>query len=597
MRFRAGRRTRATPARIVGTGTSAGERMRHGSAEGCSPSAPAARPVRSRCSCRSRSSPSASPPARSRPLAADGSQFRAGNIISDATFYNSSALNAGPGPGVPRRQGRRVHRRERPALPEGLPRRDADPRRDLVLLRIRRPGQRERRADHPSGRPGVRHQPAGADRAPREGAGPRQQYGADFARCTARPRATDAPTPPTATPTTTASSTRSTTPPARSSGTPRRVRPASTSRAAGTRSCGIPNTACGSGQVWIENQATANLYIYTPYQPNAAATREPLRHGRRLLVVRQPQLLEDLHRLVRKPERGRPPLPVVRGRLGARLGCEQRLHQPGRLQRPRPRRGRQLVPRDEHPVERTGDDPGRPPRTTSSASPRRRPSGSGRSPRRRSRESWRSGDWAASPSSRRRGSPWARRGPRSRSCCRSASPPTASSGSTSTWRRRPEPCGWTTPTMTFGIAPPPLEPAEASVVRGIVRSLGAGQRLHEPADLPRPGAGPPRRVVRRLEHPRVRTILRADRQRDAAGRANATRSRSGCGPVRGARRSPARSRSGASAARPRSSPSRTTTSARQWTEVRTTLDIPAAGDLDAEGGGLPRVDVEHAVAR
>lgn len=32
-----------------------------------------------------------------------------------------------------------------------------------------------------------------------------------------------------------------------------------------------PNSACGSGPVWIENQATANLYIYTPYQPNAAA--------------------------------------------------------------------------------------------------------------------------------------------------------------------------------------------------------------------------------------------------------------------------------------------------------------------------------------
>jgi len=32
-----------------------------------------------------------------------------------------------------------------------------------------------------------------------------------------------------------------------------------------------PNTACGSGQVYIENQATAGLYIYTPYQPNAAA--------------------------------------------------------------------------------------------------------------------------------------------------------------------------------------------------------------------------------------------------------------------------------------------------------------------------------------
>ena len=32
-----------------------------------------------------------------------------------------------------------------------------------------------------------------------------------------------------------------------------------------------PNAACGSSQVWIENQATANLYIYTPYRPNAAA--------------------------------------------------------------------------------------------------------------------------------------------------------------------------------------------------------------------------------------------------------------------------------------------------------------------------------------
>lgn len=32
-----------------------------------------------------------------------------------------------------------------------------------------------------------------------------------------------------------------------------------------------PNASCGSGSVYIENQATANLYIYTPYQPNAAA--------------------------------------------------------------------------------------------------------------------------------------------------------------------------------------------------------------------------------------------------------------------------------------------------------------------------------------
>jgi hypothetical protein len=32
-----------------------------------------------------------------------------------------------------------------------------------------------------------------------------------------------------------------------------------------------PNSACGSSTVFIENQATAGLYNYTPYQPNAAA--------------------------------------------------------------------------------------------------------------------------------------------------------------------------------------------------------------------------------------------------------------------------------------------------------------------------------------
>ena len=32
-----------------------------------------------------------------------------------------------------------------------------------------------------------------------------------------------------------------------------------------------PNAACGSSAVYIENQATAGLYDYTPYQPNAAA--------------------------------------------------------------------------------------------------------------------------------------------------------------------------------------------------------------------------------------------------------------------------------------------------------------------------------------
>jgi len=32
-----------------------------------------------------------------------------------------------------------------------------------------------------------------------------------------------------------------------------------------------PNAACGRGNVYIQNKATAGLYIYTPYQPNAAA--------------------------------------------------------------------------------------------------------------------------------------------------------------------------------------------------------------------------------------------------------------------------------------------------------------------------------------
>ncbi|HZB19486.1 MAG TPA: hypothetical protein VE463_06565 [Blastococcus sp.] len=32
-----------------------------------------------------------------------------------------------------------------------------------------------------------------------------------------------------------------------------------------------PNAACGTSRVYIENQATAGLYNYTPYQPNAAA--------------------------------------------------------------------------------------------------------------------------------------------------------------------------------------------------------------------------------------------------------------------------------------------------------------------------------------
>jgi len=34
-----------------------------------------------------------------------------------------------------------------------------------------------------------------------------------------------------------------------------------------------PNSSCGSSKVYIENQATASLYNYTPYQPNQAALK------------------------------------------------------------------------------------------------------------------------------------------------------------------------------------------------------------------------------------------------------------------------------------------------------------------------------------
>ena len=40
-----------------------------------------------------------------------------------------------------------------------------------------------------------------------------------------------------------------------------------------------PNAACGSGQVYIHNVATAGLYNYTPYQPNQAALDAGYRPG------------------------------------------------------------------------------------------------------------------------------------------------------------------------------------------------------------------------------------------------------------------------------------------------------------------------------
>ncbi|GAA1749575.1 hypothetical protein GCM10009747_03560 [Agromyces humatus] len=52
-----------------------------------------------------------------------------------------------------------------------------------------------------------------------------------------------------------------------------RARPAGRAYQAGRTNTILwhPNAGCGSSQVYIQNQATAGLYLYTPYRPNAAA--------------------------------------------------------------------------------------------------------------------------------------------------------------------------------------------------------------------------------------------------------------------------------------------------------------------------------------
>ncbi|WP_243386729.1 hemagglutinin [Bifidobacterium primatium] len=40
-----------------------------------------------------------------------------------------------------------------------------------------------------------------------------------------------------------------------------------------------PNESCGGADVWIENDATALLYIYTPYQPNVSSLKAGLGEG------------------------------------------------------------------------------------------------------------------------------------------------------------------------------------------------------------------------------------------------------------------------------------------------------------------------------
>ncbi len=61
----------------------------------------------------------------------------------------------------------------------------------------------------------------------------------------------------------------------------------------------VVESGCGSAPVTIQNTATASLYIYTPYQPNAAVAGRLPRHRRRLLRLRQPQLLLHVPQVLR----------------------------------------------------------------------------------------------------------------------------------------------------------------------------------------------------------------------------------------------------------------------------------------------------------
>ncbi len=77
-----------------------------------------------------------------------------------------------------------------------------------------------------------------------------------------------------------------------------------------------PDAACGASAVEIRNQATANLYNYTPYQPSDATLADP-DTGDACSRVRQPQLLAHLAPLVRRP-RGRAAARVLPALLAAR---------------------------------------------------------------------------------------------------------------------------------------------------------------------------------------------------------------------------------------------------------------------------------------
>ena len=204
--------------------------------------------------------------------AADGRQFDPGDIISDALFFDGGVDERRRRPGVPQRQGLHLPRRATPASRTTARRRRRRPAVAGRCARVRGRGERDR-ASAIIAKVGAacgisqkvlivlleKEQGLVTDDFPGSG----QYRLGDGLRLPGHRRLRRAVL--------------------------RLLQPGLQRRAAvqalrghpdraGTTSPGAcnavrynPNAACGSGNVFIQNQATAGLYNYTPYQPNAAA--------------------------------------------------------------------------------------------------------------------------------------------------------------------------------------------------------------------------------------------------------------------------------------------------------------------------------------
>ncbi len=176
-------------------------------------------------------------------------------------------------------------------LSQGLPPGHLQPRRRQLLRRVLGRGLRVGRAHHLEGGTGMRHQPAGAARHAREGAGPRHAHVAVGLARTRSRWARDAPTRPPATPRYYGFYNQM-------YGAARQIKIYTENRYftyyAPGKTWNIrysPNAACGSSPgVHREPGHVEPLLLHAVPAERCGAARR-LRRGRRLLRLRQPQLL------------------------------------------------------------------------------------------------------------------------------------------------------------------------------------------------------------------------------------------------------------------------------------------------------------------